>query len=225
IFQQGQENSSLYFINGGKLNILYRQGDRELFIKKMGTGDIAGDDTFFTASLCTTTLVAISNVKIKFLDRSVLKQWQKDLPALESKIHDFCLRSETASDLLQKKSINRRRQQRVPITGTILIQLVNAAGQALGKVLMGDLSDISVGGVSFLIKARQKETARLLLGKKMNVKISHSTHEINENGTVIGVRYNPQEFRQDTDYSVHMKFDKPLDSQTIWEIENTRRKS
>ncbi|MFC1524055.1 cyclic nucleotide-binding domain-containing protein [Thermodesulfobacteriota bacterium] len=225
LYQQEDLNSRLYFIYSGKLNIIYRQGDREYFCKKLTTGDIAGDDTFFTASHCTTTLVTISSVKLRYVDRKFLPQWHKEEPALESKLHDYCLQFKSISDLLKKKDIDRRRLRRIKISGTVMIQLVNATGRSDGRTLIGDLMDISIGGVSFFIKARKKETARLLLGKSLIVKIAHAPNDIDESGTVIGVRYNPQEFRVDTDYTVHLKFDKPLDSQTIWEIENARAKS
>lgn len=219
VFAQGEQNSNLYFVSSGQLKLISQQGDRELFIQRLLPGNVGGDDTFFSASICTTSLITLTRVKLMVLARSATQKWAADFPALESKIHDFCLRSERVSDLLKKKSLDRRTQRRIQATGTVFIKLINTAGQAEGKTLMGELTDIAVGGLSFLIKSRKKETARMLLGRKLNVKVSFAAGEVDRNGTVIGVRYNPQEFHQDIDYSVHLKFDKIIEKQLLREIE------
>ena len=75
IFRQGEMISNLYFIDTGRLNMVYRKGDDGILLKSLGPGDIAGEDTFFTRSTCTTSLVAHSRVRLNFLEKSVLQKY------------------------------------------------------------------------------------------------------------------------------------------------------
>ena len=95
-----------------------------------------------------------------------------------------------------------------------MIQLLGASGKLLGRAFKGELSDISIGGLSFVIRISKQETARLLLGRKMNIKFvipsGSSKQKIDKNGTVIGVRAHPFD-----DYSIHIKFDSLLDKKLL----------
>jgi hypothetical protein len=95
-----------------------------------------------------------------------------------------------------------------------MIQLLGAFGKPLGRAFKGELSDISIGGLSFTIRITKKENARLLLGRKMNIKfvipLGTSKQKIDKNGTVIGVRSHPFD-----DYSIHIKFDELLDKKIL----------
>ena len=88
----------------------------------------------------------------------------------------------------------------------------------MGKAFKGELSDISVGGLSFFIKTSKEETARLLLGRSLNLKFTLATGvsqlKIDQNGTVIGVRYHLLK-----DYSLHIKFDRMLSEKIVQEME------
>ena len=66
----------------------------------------------------------------------------------------------------------------------------------------------------------KKETARLLLGRKMNIRFifpaGKTQQEIDQNGMVVGVRN-----RHFGDYSIHIKFDNLLSEGLIELIEKT----
>ncbi|MCK4837240.1 MAG: cyclic nucleotide-binding domain-containing protein, partial [Desulfobulbaceae bacterium] len=57
IFAQGEKKSNLYFIDGGQAKHIFTQGNREMFIKRVVAGNVANEDSFFDAGLCTSTLV------------------------------------------------------------------------------------------------------------------------------------------------------------------------
>ena len=84
----------------------------------------------------------------------------------------------------------------------------------VGKVFKGLLSDISVGGLSFFLKITKKETAHLLLGRRLNIKcafqLGDTQIKLEQYGTVVGVRL--QTF---SDYSIHVKFDQMMAEKVV----------
>jgi CRP-like cAMP-binding protein len=214
IFKQGERNSNLYFIDQGQLKLAYREEEREVLLKTLGTGHIAGEDTFFYESVCTTSLITLSRVKLNFLEKDALLNWRDEFPGLESRLQEYCLKFKKVRDLLKAKNLDRRSQKRVRLSGKGMIQLLGASGKPLGKAFKGELSDISIGGLSYIIRISKKENARLLLGRKMNIKfvlpLGSSKQKIDKNGTVIGVRSHPFD-----DYSIHIKFDQLLDEKLL----------
>jgi CRP-like cAMP-binding protein len=214
IFEQGERNSNLYFINQGQLKLVYSEGGGEVLLKTLSTGHIAGEDTFFFESVCTTSMITLSRVKLNFLEKDALSKWGDEFPGLESRLNDYCRKLKRVRDLLKAKNLDRRSQKRVNVSGKGMIQLLGASGKPLGRAFKGELSDISVGGLSYTIRISKKETARLLLGRKMNIKfvlpVQGSKQRIDKNGTAIGVRSYPFD-----DYSIHIKFDKLLDEKLL----------
>jgi len=218
IARQGEINPNLYFVNQGQLKIVYRQKDKEIYLKNLGPGDIAGEESFFSNTVATTSVVTLSPVNLNVLEKEILTNWDDKFPGLKSKLEKFCLGFEKIQDLLKKKGMDRRSQKRVKISGKALFQLLAASGEPIGSVFKGDLADISAGGLSFVIKTSKEKIGRTLLGRKLNVKFSILTGEfqqkIDKNVTVIGVHY-----RILNDYSIHMKFDAMLDKKIVQEIE------
>ncbi|MEE9496911.1 MAG: cyclic nucleotide-binding domain-containing protein [Desulfobacterales bacterium] len=205
IFHQGELNSNLYFIATGRLNMIYRKGNHGILLKSLGPGDIAGEDTFFTRSTCTTSLVAHSRVKLNFLEKSVLQKWQADAPNLNNKLHDYCLKLEPLKDLLQKKQLERRAHNRYAVLGDAAVQITDPPE---GKAFKGELSDISASGVSFVINT-SPQSAELLLGCQLSLEFMlpqvSAELRINQNGSIIGVH--SQLFNE---YLINVKWDQPL---------------
>ena len=87
-------------------------------------------------------------------------------------------------------------------------------GGTIGKAFKGELSDISVGGMSFFITTASQKNALMLLGRKLNVKfkfaIGGSYIDIDQNGVIIGVINHLF-----SDYSVHLRFDKMLNGVVV----------
>ncbi len=209
IFEQGRENHHLYFISQGRLKLIYRDGERETLLKTLEKGDLAGHATFFNISMCTTSLITLSNVKMSVLSRSAMEQWAQEHPALESKLQDYCLKLDKSRDMIKKQGMDRRKQRRFNVKGKILAQLLNQKGQSLGKPFKGAFSDISEGGLSFYIITSKRETARMLLGRRLGMQFLIPTQaaplKTFQHGTVICVNYHLK-----NDYSIHVSFDDEL---------------
>jgi hypothetical protein len=155
---------------------------------------------------------------VKYLEKNVLNEWKKDVPNLEHKLKNFCLGTQNVTDLLKRKEMDRRTQKRIKISGIGIFNLLNRAGEPIAKSFKGELNDISVGGLAFEIRISKEETARLLLGRRLNIEFtfikSTPNIKINQNGLIVGVYPYPFE-----DYSIHVKFDKLLDRSAIASIQ------
>jgi len=211
IFAQGQENTNLYFITQGSLKLVYRDGERETLIKTLKKGDLAGHTTFFTISICTTSLITLSNVKMSVLPQAALEPWRNDFPALKSKLEDYCLKLEKSRDIIKAKGIERRKHPRFDVNGKILIQLLNRKQQPMGKPFKGVFADISEGGLCFYIITSKQETARMLLGRRLGLTFLIPTRaaplKTLQHGTVLCVNYQLK-----NEYSIHVSFDDELPS-------------
>ncbi|MEZ4528758.1 MAG: HEAT repeat domain-containing protein [Desulfobacterales bacterium] len=223
IFRQGERNSRLWFIREGELKLIFRQGEKESLLKIAEGSDIVGEDTFFTLSHCTTSLVSLSRVKLNFLESSVLEKWEKDFPALESKLHDYCLRLERIHEIIRGKGIERRSRKRFSLKGTVSAHIISSAGTPTGKIFKGSLSDISEGGISFSIRTSSRKKISPLLGRQlemsfafplalvqeldMGIKFPGNESGINVSviGTVIAISYH-----YENDYSTHIRFETTL---------------
>jgi CRP-like cAMP-binding protein len=223
IFEQGGENSNLYFIDSGVAKYLFTEGKREMFIKKINPGTIAGTDTFFEVGKTTCSLVAIDRVKVRCLPSETLLRWEGTLPALEPKLRDFCSREEQVYELLKKNSMDRRKQLRVLLPGRILIKLVNNDGKPVGKTLRGDTGDVSVGGISFYIQVNNRKQAKMLLGHDLFLRFNMPPNmkQVERIGMVLGVRQQQSgdtyEGQKRDRYSIHIKFGEMLAETSIRE--------
>ena len=213
IFRQGEVNSNLYFINAGRLKTFYHKDKHGILLKTIGPGDIAGEDTFFSNSTCTFSMMADAAVKLNFLEKTVLQKWHDEAPALASKLQAYCAELESISDLLQKKELERRAHRRYSVYGNAAVQIT---AKPDNRVFKGDLSDISVSGVSFVMSTSSKE-ADMLLGRHLNLKLAFDQAfpelRIDRNGSIVGIHH--QMFNE---YLINVKWEEPLDDDTIERI-------
>ena len=219
LFEQGAKNSNLYFIDSGVAKYLYKEGHREMFIKKITAGNVAGMETFFDAGHCTSSLVALDQVKVRYLSSEALKNWARSLPALETKLSEYCDKEEKVHELLNKNAQDRRKQRRVSLPGRILIKITNKEGKPVGKTLRGDMGDVSAGGISFYIQAHSREQAQMLLGHDLYLRFNMppNMQEVERIAMVLAVRHQKASFDDKEQYSLHMKFNKTLAEKSIIE--------
>ncbi|MFC1882088.1 cyclic nucleotide-binding domain-containing protein [Thermodesulfobacteriota bacterium] len=214
VFSQGKLNTNLYFINQGQLKMIYQDKAGDVLLYTLGPGQLAGQENFFSNTVCTTSLISLSNVNLKYITKESLLKWKKEIPTLEQKLLDFCAGFPSATALLKSKKMDRRTLKRVKLSGKGQIQLLNSSGEPIGKSFKGQLSDISVGGLSFEIRISKEETARLLLGRRISIAFNTSKsmpgQMIDQSGIIVGVYPFPFE-----DYSIHVKFDKMLGQSVI----------
>lgn len=209
LFRQGEVNTRLFFVLGGQLNLYFSSGGKDTLITLLEQGDIAGQDSFFATTTCTTSLAVQSRAELQVLEREQAAAWKESLPALEAKLAEFC-RSRDVGQLVVAKGLERRRSRRIRVEGDVTAQIMDAAERLLGKPFRGDMADVSNTGLSFYIKATDK-AARLLLGRRLKVasrlEIAGKRQKLERTGLTVAVT--PLYFG---DFSIHLKFDQPLKS-------------
>ncbi|MBU1568337.1 MAG: cyclic nucleotide-binding domain-containing protein [Proteobacteria bacterium] len=224
IVKQGAVKTSLFFINSGKVKLYFEDQKKEVLVKTMGAGEIFGSGAFFDASVWTISVASVSPSEISSLKLDKLREWSDEYPGLESKLKDFCSKFERIDDFIKKSSKDRRLQERHEISGRVSTALVDNRGQAIGVSAMAELSDISEGGVSYQVRISKKDNARLLLGRKVQVRVPVG-EEPGEftllYGDILAVR---STYMVESDYSVHVTFDALLEKGTLQEIIKAARR-
>lgn len=207
IFRQGERMPRLFFINSGHAKLTFVKGDREILLSKVSTGDIVGAEMFFSNTLCTCSLTALSALHVHYLDQQILKSWATDCPGLEDKLHDYCRRRKKAEDTAA--ATNRRIHIRVKIPGGLRFQMLDDTGASTGPAFKGELADLSLSGLSFYVKITIRDNARMLLGRSLGLSITPDSWgeqpPITQSGTVVAVHSLPFE-----EHSVHVHFHRPL---------------
>jgi CRP-like cAMP-binding protein len=219
VFKQGEICSRIYFIDKGRLKMSYRLADKTILLKKLGPGDIVGEDSFFFSdAFCTTSVITDSAVELRVLDKDNLAMLNEKSPGLESKIIDYCLKLESVCNLLKAKKLERRVKKRINLPGKVLARVLKDQEQTPEKPFRGELLDISESGLAFIVKTTQK-FARRLLGHNLDMKLTfdelESEMEINTVGTVVAVNKEPF-----NEYILHADFSKNLSRTDIDDLED-----
>lgn len=209
VFRQGLKNRRLYFIDRGELKLVWRKDAAERLIRSLGPGTLAGGDTFFSVSVCTTSLVTLSRSTLRCLDYDHFAEWRRSMPSLAAKLENYFSKTTKDHELLEEQDINRRQHTRIKIGGILQFHILNSAGDPIPDTFKGNLSDISLGGISFFIKITNPKIPQILLGRKIRVEFSISTAssgiDIVETGVVIGVIDHLL-----NNYSIHLRFEREL---------------
>jgi CRP-like cAMP-binding protein len=211
IFSQGEQHSRLYLVNRGELAFIWRDGPREIVLRRLGQGEIALADGFFSESVCTVSLMTLSRAELASLDREVLATWEKDHPGLEDKLRELCLTTQDTSSLLKQKGVERRDHHRKMISGSAAVQLFSGLGKPVAKPFRGDVTDISQGGVAFMVNISDRRTARALLGRNVGFTVAIPGNEprfkLTRKGFIVAISHIPFE-----GYCLHVKLDELLDA-------------
>jgi predicted Zn finger-like uncharacterized protein len=219
VFEQGQLDSRMYFIKSGRFQMVYhdRFGLQEAVLKELTPGDIANDEAFFSFTVCTTSLVAVVDSEVFFLEKDILTEWEKKYPTLENKLKAFSDLFEKVGDLIQKSGLQLRGHKRVKMSRTGLVQPLDASGRPLRSPYKVSLFDISAGGISYGFKLNKKEDASQLLDSWINIQTVYENqtgkHRINCNGKIVAVHLQPFD-----ESSVHVQFEELLAEQIIVDI-------
>ncbi len=219
VFEQGQLDSNMYFIKKGRFQMVYydRFGLQEAVLKELTPGDIANDDAFFSFTVCTTSLVAVTDAEMFFLEKNILTEWERKYPGIENKLRDFSRLFEKVGDLIQKSGLQLRGHKRVKISRDAMVQPLDNSGKPLKSPHRVSLFDISAGGVSYGFKLNKKEDASQLLDSWINIQTVYQNqtgkHKINSNGKIVAVHLQPFD-----ESSVHVQFEELLAEQIIIDI-------
>lgn len=225
LFRQGEPNSRLFFIDDGEVVLAYDQGqligpfgedqsdndeDEEVWIKTLKSGNVAGGESFFSNSISTVSLRAITEVDVRFLENDILEEWKHEFPQLESKLLAFCEKFEKVDDILKQFGMERRFDNRVEISGPMSVQFLDNARRPEKRSYTGKFFDLSIGGACFDVRLPEKKSIHHLLGRKLRIKcnIQNDGHneDVEQNGTIVGIRF----LNASKEYRIHMKFDRVI---------------
>lgn len=209
IIQAGESDESLYFLTSGHIGLNCLSGGDERFLKRMKPGDILGSTPFFSASVWTFSLRALSDVHVHLLRREAFRLLVEKYPELEQKLHRYCTKyEEMIAELLKTTGDDRREFPRYPAVRLITNCLQDPYGAGESRAFTGELVDISRNGLAFTVKISGRENARLLLGREIASTIQADGESIAQcSGIVVGVRQR----KIAKDFSIHVKLARKID--------------
>lgn len=211
IVKKGEMQNFLYFINSGQVKLFYPDKSGETLIKTMESGSVFGAETFFASSLWTYSATALGPVELGIFTQNRLDKLRQEHPGLERKLQAFCESELLAQEAFVKAESDRRDDKRVAVSGELEGTLIGESKQSAGITFQGGMLDLATGGLSFLMRIPKKENSRLFLGRsvKMTLKtVDSASRSVVLDGTIVAIR--PQAGAA-LDYSIHVKFKKPLD--------------
>jgi CRP-like cAMP-binding protein len=212
ILAHGAFNTRLFFIDSGQVTIYLPKGDKHIVLAQLGRGDILGEYTFSTISLCSATAVSHTEVHMMYLESAAADGWEQKQPGLYDKLIDFCIKFGRVDEIISRKKLEKRTSVRYALEGRVLATLLTKEGKKTETYFRGNLSDISATGTCFLIKLSKKTTARALLARHLLLSFSFGEGKIafSAVGKVVAVS-----FHLYNDYSVHIRFTKELPEDQI----------
>lgn len=214
ILAQGAFNTRLFFIDNGQVTISLPKGDKHIVLAQLGRGEILGEYTFTTISLCSATAVSQTEVQLMYLDSAAADGWEDKQPGLYDKLVDFCMQYGRVDEIIKRKKLEKRTATRYSVEGRITATLLTREGKKTETYFRGVLSDLSTTGTCFSIKCSNKTTARSLLARHLFLTFSFERGEkkltFSAVGKVVGVS-----FHLYNDYSVHMRLIKQLQEELI----------
>ena len=209
ILTHGAMNNRLFLIDRGQVTIFFPKDGHNVVLAQLGRGDILGEYTFSTISLCSASAITHSEVELRCLESSAADGWEEKYPGLYGKLIDFCMKSGRVDEIIRNKKMEKRRHERFPGAGRVKATLLTKEGQKSEIVFNGGLSDISVAGACFTMRCSKKATARALLARYLLLSIAGTQGEASPTLSAIG-RVIRVSFHLYDDYSVHVNFNKLL---------------
>lgn len=215
--RQGRVNNGLYFIEKGHVDAVFTKEKENNLVLQIAKGGFLGEESFFGMSVCTSSFVSRSELIVKFLKRDQAIQWEDECPGLFAKLESYCNKFGQYEELYERKRSEKSRFERLSVHGQVCADILNSGMKLSGKQFKATVADISRGGACFFIKASRREAARSLLARPLRMVFSLETNtnarEIVTFGRVVRVK-----FHLENDYSVHVKFAKTLEPDTLEEM-------
>ncbi len=213
LVRSGETDCSLYFIDSGNVGISYMSGGNEIFLEKMKPGSVVGGDQFFSTSVWTVILRALSEVSVHILEHQHFKTVDDEFPEVKSVLQRYCQKNERVPSLVKMSGDDRRVFPRYAVSFTTKHILLDQYGNKGKRSFKGELIDISEGGFSFSIRISNDNNARQLLGRQILTTLHIANELIPQcNGVIVGVKeYAPV----DQGFAVHVKLSKRMSGTVI----------
>ncbi|MGB3224772.1 MAG: cyclic nucleotide-binding domain-containing protein [Desulforhopalus sp.] len=209
IVRSGEIDNSLFFLNSGYISLCCNVNGKEIFLKRMQPSHVLGGEQFFSPSVWTVTLRALSEVEVHILDHKAFLKIIEEYPGIGDKLRRYCQQHGQVPDLLKMSGDDRReypRHSTVLHARSILLDNFGIKGKRSFKC---EIFDISRQGLAFTIRISNSSNARLLLGRHIMTTIVIGDDELpQQNGVIVGVRLFEPIMQ---DYSIHVKLFKKID--------------
>jgi hypothetical protein len=221
LLTHGAQNNRLFLIDSGQVTIFFPKDGKNIVLAQLGRGDILGEYTFATISLCSASAVTHTEVKLMCLESSAADGWEEQYPGLYEKLVDFCLKSGRVDEIIRNKKMEKRRYERYPAEGKVNAILLTKDGKRSDVMFRGSLSDVSMAGICFTIHCTKKATARALLARYLLLSIAGEDGSESVLPSTIGkvVRVS---FHLYDDYSVHLQFNQLLPAEMVRRISSLK---
>ncbi len=219
IFQQGDCDNRLYFIESGKLKLscFDKQIKKNVVFDHLTKGGICGVETFFTHTTHTTTLTVVEDAQISVLDKKLYQKLLIDYPSIDSKLIQYCETHQKKPNIKNAENLFRRAHPRFQTTLAGKIQRIDPKGNLLNRVLTVSIADISMGGLCCMVRNLGVGEAANLHQSLVQVSFSYQkydiVHEMTNVAEVVSVRFLP--FGES---SVHLQFKTPMEEHRVHEI-------
>ncbi len=209
LVQSGELDNTLYFLNSGYISLSCLAGGKEVFLKRMQPSDVLGEEQFFSHSVWTVTLKALTEIHIHVLDYDAFKKVADEYPGIDVKLRKYCQGHAHVPELLKMSGDDRREYPRHSVILHTRNILLDPFGSEEKRTFNGELLDISRQGLAFTLRISNTDNARVLLGRHIITTLIMGDEELTpQNGVIVGVRlYEP--IMQD--YSVHVKLAKKIE--------------
>lgn len=210
LVRQGDMYPALFFVNEGRVKLYHEDKNREVLLKVVEQGEIFGADTFFDASVWTANAATLSKTETSVLPHKSIENWSVESPGLESKLQDFSAGFSSFEKDVGSSGTDRRKFERHDVQGTVQLIVSEEKDNDFGTQMKGELANISLGGISFLVRISRKKNARILLGRRVSVQLpcaGVSENILSLDGELVSVR---SLYSMENEFSAHLRFSRVL---------------
>ncbi len=208
VYRQGRLNTQLYLVDEGRAVLAYDQEGEEIWVKTLKPGDMGGARSFFSSSVHTTSMRAVTDLVLNTLERQALTALKAAHPELEAKLEAFCIKSDNIVTVLSSYGMERRNDPRAEVPAKVMMQFLDPAGKPEGRRYRGDVQDVSAGGLAMVARLTDGEV-ETFVGRRANIKTllqsGREDLEIDRDAKVVAVLRKKAEI-----YTLHLKFDQRI---------------
>lgn len=210
ILTQGKLNTRLYFIDKGTVSIVHRfkNGENKI-VAQLGRGDMLGEYTFITISVCSASVVTNSEVTLRYLESEATDTWHSDQPSLFRKLTRYCTMYGQIKAIETRQKKEEEGAETFNIDGVVTAFPLNKDGQKSESYFKGGLTEITTGGCFFEIRSSKRKTARALLMRNLSMTLALDR---SDNGPVLEAvgKVVRVTFHMHNDYTVCVEFKNPF---------------
>ncbi len=219
IFQQGDCDSRLIFVQSGKLKLCYwdRLKKKSVKFAELSKGDVYGGDVFFSHSPQTGSVAALEDTVVLCLDKKDFKALVARYPAIEHKLMEYCTKYGKKIVFTESEKFARRVYPRYPVSLNGQVIVADGGTDRAEKKFSVIVSDISMGGARCQIKDLGAQDAEKIYQRQIRIKIfyqrNYLTCDIEKLAKVVAIR-----FPSPGETSLHVEFQIPLTEKELFKI-------